>query len=169
MEFRSRNGSIDSLRGFSILLVLSGHSLRYIGWWAMGLPTWIIEKLVTASVSYLVGQLKAGVEAVQIFDSWAGILSPSAFRKYVVLPTARIVAALKQRHPGIPCIGFPRLAGMLVGEYAVATKVQAVGLDTSADPSLAAVAVRLLGRAAAPHRHPPRRTRAATSACCPSH
>ncbi len=98
----------------------------------------LIEVLTEATVAYLSAQIEAGAEVVMLFDSWAGILSPTLFRAHVVAPAARIVALLAERHPGIPVIGFPRLAGMLIGEYAVATKVQAVGLDTSADPVLAA-------------------------------
>ncbi len=56
-----------------------------------------------------------------LFDSWAGVLSPALFRRYVIAPTRRIVAALKQRHPDMPVIGFPRLAGVVLGEYAAAT------------------------------------------------
>ena len=71
-----------------------------------------------------------------LFDSWAGMLSPRLFREFVIAPTARIVAALKAKHSTIPVIGFPRLAGMMVGEYAAATGVQAVHLDTAMDPAL---------------------------------
>ena len=71
-----------------------------------------------------------------LFDSWAGILSPAQFRRWVIAPTARIVAALRSAHPDIPVIGFPRLAGMMLGEYAGGTGVQAVHLDTAMDPKL---------------------------------
>ncbi len=73
-----------------------------------------------------------------LFDSWAGILPPSQFHRYVIQPTKAIVAALRQRFPDVPVIGFPRLAGLLVGDYAAATMVDAVGLDTSMDLGLAA-------------------------------
>ena len=76
-----------------------------------------------------------------LFDSWAGILSPAQFRRHVIGPTRAIVAALRQRHPAVPIIGFPRLAGLLIGEYAAATGVDGVGLDTSMDLGLAARAV----------------------------
>lgn len=72
-----------------------------------------------------------------LFDSWAGVLSPSLFRQHVVGPATRIVTELKRRHPGIPVIGFPRLAGLMVGEYA-ATGVNAIGMDTSMDLARAA-------------------------------
>ena len=81
-----------------------------------------------------------------LFDSWAGVLSPAQFRRYVIAPTRRIVAALHARHPGVPVIGFPRLAGVLLGEYAAATGVQGVGVDTGADPAIAARSCRRASR-----------------------
>ena len=101
----------------------------------------LIEVLTEATVFYLSAQIVAGAETVMLFDSWAGVLSPALFRAHVIAPTARIVARLNEKHPGIPVIGFPRLAGGLIGEYAAATKVQAVGMDTAADPVLVAKAV----------------------------
>ncbi len=98
----------------------------------------LIEIVVVATVEYLSAQITAGAETVMLFDSWAGILSPTLFRAHVIAPTARIVAALRERHPTTPIIGFPRLAGTLIGEYADTTKVQAVGMDSSADPALTA-------------------------------
>ena len=96
----------------------------------------LIGIIEAATITYLSAQISAGAEAVMLFDSWAGMLSPRLFREYVIAPTARIVAALKVRHPGTPVIGFPRLAGMMVGEYAAITGVQAVHLDTAMDPAL---------------------------------
>lgn len=101
----------------------------------------LIDLLVEASIVYLSAQIGAGAEAVMLFDSWAGVLPPAQFRRHVIAPTRRIVAALKARHPGVPVIGFPRLAGMLLGAYATGTGVDAVGLDTAADPVLARAAV----------------------------
>ena len=94
--------------------------------------------LAEATVSYLSAQIDAGAEAVMLFDSWAGILSPPQFRRHVIEPTQAIVKALKQRHPMVPVIGFPRLAGLLVGEYAASTRVDGIGLDTSMELGLAA-------------------------------
>lgn len=68
-----------------------------------------------------------------LFDTWAGILSASQFRQHVVQPTRAIVDRLRARFPTLPIIGFPRQAGLLIGEYAMATGVDAVGLDTSMD------------------------------------
>lgn len=98
----------------------------------------LIDRIVEANLVYLRGQADAGAEALMLFDSWAGMLPPNEFRRWVIEPTARIVAALRETHPHIPLIGFPRLAGMLLGEYARQTGVQAVAMDTSMDPAAAA-------------------------------
>src|ERR1700760_4495999 len=68
----------------------------------------LIALLVEATVGYLAAQIEAGAEAVMLFDTWAGILSPGQFRRYVIAPTHAIVGRLRQRHPAIPIIGFPR-------------------------------------------------------------
>jgi uroporphyrinogen decarboxylase len=83
-------------------------------------------------VEYLSAQVQAGAEVLMLFDSWAGVLSPRQFRAHVIAPATRIVSALKQRHPHIPIIGFPRLAGLLAREYA-ATGVNGIGIDTGND------------------------------------
>ena len=71
----------------------------------------IIAAIVESSVGYLSGQIEAGAEAVQLFDSWAGSLAPDQFERWVIAPNARIVSALKDRHPGTPIIGFPKGSG----------------------------------------------------------
>ncbi len=101
----------------------------------------LIALLVDQTAAYLRAQIEAGADTVMLFDSWAGVLPPAQFRRFVVEPTRRIVAALRAAHPTVPVIGFPRLAGSLLGEYAAATGVQAVGIDTSTDPAHAAAAV----------------------------
>jgi uroporphyrinogen decarboxylase len=73
-----------------------------------------------------------------LFNSWAGLLPPSLFRRYVLGPSRSISAALRQRFPGLPLIGFPRLAGTLLSEYAATTAVNAVGIDTAVSPEVAA-------------------------------
>jgi uroporphyrinogen decarboxylase len=93
----------------------------------------LIDLLVETTVTYLSAQIDAGAETVMLFDSWAGVLAPAQFRQYVIEPARRIVSALHQRRPGFPVIGFPRMAGLSVEEYAATTGVSAVGLDTSAD------------------------------------
>ena len=91
----------------------------------------LIEILVQSSITYLRGQVDAGVEAVQLFDSWAGILSERAFDRWVIDPTAKIVKALRQSHPTTPIIGFPRGAGRMYERYLGRTGVDALGLDTT--------------------------------------
>ncbi len=94
----------------------------------------IIDAIVTLTVEYLDGQISAGVEAVQLFDSWAGSLSPAQFEQWVIAPNAEIVARLKARHPGTPIIGFPKGAGGKLPAYARETGVDALGLDETVDP-----------------------------------
>jgi uroporphyrinogen decarboxylase len=97
----------------------------------------IVERIEAVTFDYLSGQIAAGVEAVQLFDSWAGSLAPAEFERWVIAPTARLVARLKQRHPGVPVIGFPKGAGGKLGAYARETKVHAIGLDETVDPAWA--------------------------------
>jgi uroporphyrinogen decarboxylase len=98
----------------------------------------IIDAVADTTVDYLSGQVKAGVEAVQLFDSWAGSLSPAQFEQWVIAPNARIVAGFKARHPDVPVIGFPKGAGGKLGAYARETGVDALGLDETVDPEWAA-------------------------------
>jgi uroporphyrinogen decarboxylase len=105
-----------------------------------GLFDGLMDLLTTSTIEYLSAQADAGAEVLMLFDSWAGVLSPSLFRKHVIGPAARIVAALRQRHPAVPVIGFPRLAGPMLGEY-TATGVNAVAIDTSVDPAKAAASI----------------------------
>ena len=93
----------------------------------------LIDVLVDSTVEYTSAQVNAGADVIMLFDSWAGVLSPLLFARYVTEPTRQIVAALRDRHPGLPIIGFPRLAGVQVGAYAAATGVDAVALDTGAE------------------------------------
>lgn len=89
----------------------------------------LIALLVEATVEYLDGQIKAGAEAVQLFDSWAGLLPAPAFARWCVRPVAEIVAKLRARHPDLPIIAFPRNAGFMIETYAEQTGVDCVGLD----------------------------------------
>ncbi len=98
----------------------------------------LIGVLTETSIAYLSAQIAAGAEAVMLFDSWAGLLSPAGFQRHVIAPTARIAAAIKARHPGVPVIGFPRLAGTMIGAYAAEAGVDTVGMDTAADPRVVA-------------------------------
>lgn len=89
----------------------------------------LIELLVERTVEYLAAQISAGVEVVQLFDSWAGILPEAAFERWVIGPTQSIVAKLKSKFPDCPVIGFPRSAGILCERYVLETGVAAIGLD----------------------------------------
>ena len=102
----------------------------------------LMDLLVEATIAHLGAQIGAGAEAVQLFDSWAGVLPAPEFRRWVIEPTRRIAAALKARHPGVPLIGFPRQAGVLYADYAVETGVDALGLDTSVPVEWAALALQ---------------------------
>jgi uroporphyrinogen decarboxylase len=107
----------------------------------------LIDMLTTAVTQYLERQIDAGVEAVQLFDSWAGILPEPFFRRWCVQPVAKIVAALHASRPGVPVIAFPRGAGLLYGGYAEATSADCIGLDTTVPPGWAAEKIqRALGR-----------------------
>lgn len=97
----------------------------------------LTDRIVALTVEYLVGQIEAGVEAVQLFDSWAGSLSPAQFEQWVIAPTARIVTGLRARAPGVPIIGFPKGAGGKLAAYARETGVDAIGLDETVDPAWA--------------------------------
>ncbi len=102
----------------------------------------LIRTLTEATAEYLIAQAEAGAEALMLFDSWAGTLPPSQFRRWVIEPTAALVRLLRKRlPPGFPLIGFPRLAGPMLGEYAARANVQGVGIDTGMDPRWAAQAV----------------------------
>ena len=97
----------------------------------------IVAAIEASTTDYLSGQIEAGVEAVQLFDSWAGSLSPDQFEQWVIAPTARIVAGLKARHPDVPVIGFPKGAGGKLAAYARETGADAIGLDETVDPAWA--------------------------------
>ncbi|MGN6501000.1 MAG: uroporphyrinogen decarboxylase [Tsuneonella sp.] len=91
-----------------------------------------------ATFDYLVGQIDAGVEAVQLFDSWAGSLAPDQYERWVIAPNARLTARLNEARPEIPVIGFPKGSGEKLPAYARETGVDAVGTDETIDPSWAA-------------------------------
>ena len=91
----------------------------------------LIDLIAEATIAYLSEQIAAGAEAVQLFDSWAGVLPEREFARWVIAPTRRIAAALKERFPAVPVIGFPRGAGLLYERYAAESGVDAVALDTT--------------------------------------
>jgi len=96
----------------------------------------IIDVLVENSIQYLLGQLKAGADALQIFDTWAGVLPASEFLRWSIEPTRRIVEGVRREAPDAKIIGFPRGAGALLPSYVDATGVNAVSIDWAAEPSL---------------------------------
>ena len=99
-----------------------------------GLMAALVDRIVMMTIDYLAGQVAAGVEAVQLFDSWAGSLSPQQFERWVIAPTVRIVDGLRARCPDIAIIGFPKGAGGKLSAYARETGVDAVGIDETVDP-----------------------------------
>ncbi|HZP74551.1 MAG TPA: uroporphyrinogen decarboxylase [Pseudolabrys sp.] len=97
----------------------------------------LIDVLADASANYLIGQLEAGAEALQIFDTWAGVLPGDEFERWCVQPTAKIVAKVRDRFADAKIIGFPRGAGINLLRYAEKTGVDAVGLDWTIDLTFA--------------------------------
>ena len=97
----------------------------------------LIDALVVASAAYLVAQLRAGADVVQIFESWAANLDELAFRDWVIEPNRRIVEAVRREVPDAAIIGFPRGAGTMLGDYVAITGVNAVGLDYATQPMFA--------------------------------
>lgn len=104
----------------------------------------LIDRLVVNSAAYLNAQIDAGVDAVQIFDSWAGSLEAEDFRRWCIEPTRRIVALVRARHPLAKIIGFPRGAGTGIPDYVRGTGVDAVGLETEIDRDFVREAIQPL-------------------------
>jgi uroporphyrinogen decarboxylase len=96
----------------------------------------IIDTVVENSIAYLLGQLAAGADVLQIFDTWAGVLPPREFQRWSVEPTKRIVEGVRKQVPAAKIIGFPRGAGALLPAYVAATGVDAVSIDWATEPSL---------------------------------
>ena len=95
----------------------------------------IIDALVENSVRYLLGQLEAGADALQIFDTLAGALPTREFERWSIEPTRRIVEGVRRERPDAKIIGFPRGAGALLPAYVSATGVDAVSIDWAAEPA----------------------------------
>jgi uroporphyrinogen decarboxylase len=96
----------------------------------------LVDVLVDACIDYLSAQLDAGADAVQLFDTWAGILPPHEFARWSIEPAKRIVAGVRAKIPNAKIIGFPRGAGALVPHYVEKTGIDAVGIDWAAEPRL---------------------------------
>ncbi len=95
-------------------------------------PSWfdqLISLLTEAVADYLVHQCDAGAEVIQLFDSWAGIVPPHSFQRWVTKPAQQIIQQLRRHHPSIPIIGFPKGAGVMGPAYAEETDVAAIGID----------------------------------------
>ncbi len=114
------------------------HDTRALAYRDPGAFASLIAAIEEMTLTYLVGQIDAGVEAVQLFDSWAGSLSPEQYERWVIGPNARLVAALHAARPGTPVIGFPKGSGEKLPAYARETGVDAVGVDETIDPIWAA-------------------------------
>jgi len=95
----------------------------------------LIDILVDVSSGYLIEQLRAGAEAVQIFDTWAGVLPPSEFARWCVAPVGRMIANVRRAVPDAKVIGFPRGAGASLVSYLDAVPVNAVSIDWTVEPS----------------------------------
>jgi uroporphyrinogen decarboxylase len=104
----------------------------------------LIDRLVVSSSAYLNAQIDAGVDAVQIFDSWAGSLGPEDFKRWCIEPTRRIVDLVRGRHPQAKIIGFPRGAGAGIPAYVRDTGIDAVGLETEIERSFVREAIQPL-------------------------
>jgi len=96
-----------------------------------------IDQLVTASIKYLIRQLDAGADAVQIFDTWAGVLDDAGFERWSIAPTKAIVSGVKAERPRAKIIGFPKASSSRIMKYIEGTGVDAVGLDWTAPAEVA--------------------------------
>ena len=101
----------------------------------------LIDRLVDASAEYLIRQLAAGAEAVQIFNSWAGVLPPAEFDRWCVAPMAALAAKVRAKAPEAPIIAFPRGAGSQLAKFAPFAAINAIGLDTAVEPMAAIAAL----------------------------
>ncbi len=105
----------------------------------------LLERITAATIEYLSAQIEAGAEVVKLFDSWAGSLKGEDFDNYATAPARRIIAALKQRHPGVPIIAFPREAGDKYIGFHQKSGADCVALDNSVSPEWAAQKVQIDG------------------------
>jgi len=85
--------------------------------------------LVESIIEYGCAQIEAGIDAFQLFDSWAGVVPACEFDAFIIEPTRRIVEGIKAKHPHIPIIGFAKGAGANLSQYAAKTGVDALGID----------------------------------------
>lgn len=114
------------------------HDTRAMAYRDTGAFQAIIDAIADVTIEYLSGQVEAGAEGLQLFDSWAGSLAPAQFERWVIAPNAKIAAEMQRRYPHVPIIGFPKGAGEKLAAYARETGVNAVGVDETIDPLSAA-------------------------------
>lgn len=93
----------------------------------------LIDRLVAGSIDYLAAQVKAGVEVVQIFDSWAGVLPTVEFDRWCRTPIKAIISGLRARCGAVKVIAFPRGGSTHLANFAAETGANVLGLDSSAD------------------------------------
>ena len=98
----------------------------------------LIDILIDATADHLIRQIESGVEVVQLFDSWAGVLPPSQFDKWSIEPAKKIITRIRAKHPDIPIIGFPRGAGLLYQRFVQETGVNAISIDATVPVTWAA-------------------------------
>jgi uroporphyrinogen decarboxylase len=89
----------------------------------------LINIITDKTIEYLSGQIDAGADVIQLFDSWSGILSGKEYENFVIKPTKKIVDSIKDKYPTVPIIGFPRGSGYLYEDYIAGTNIDGVGVD----------------------------------------
>ena len=114
------------------------HDTRAMAYRDPGAFQAIIDAIADVTIEYLTGQVEAGAEGLQLFDSWSGSLAPAQFERWVIAPNAKIAAEMQRRYPHVPVIGFPKGAGEKLAAYARETGVNAVGVDETIDSLWAA-------------------------------
>lgn len=100
----------------------------------------ILSILTDATITYLSKQIESGVDAVQLFDSWAGVLTPEQFERYVIAPNKKIISTLKQKYPKTALLCFPRGAGVMLSAFAEHVPCDAISIDTMMPLSFAKTA-----------------------------
>lgn len=116
-------------------------TIRHMAWSDPKLFGELLNRLTEATISYLIAQIDAGAEALQLFDTWAGSVPAPLFERAVIQPAADIVRAVKAHAPHVPVIGFPRAAAAHLAAYAARTGVDGVGIDHMTPLAFAAAAV----------------------------
>ena len=109
--------------------------------WALGEPDTfqsLINLLVDATSAYLIRQVEAGAEVLQLFDTWAGVLPKHAFDRFSMEPICEISRRIKEVYPDIPVIAFPRGASLYLPTLAQRSEIDAIGIDYATDVNWAA-------------------------------